>query len=143
MNRRRPRKPGRGRRKRRAQTARGNRREGWRTSRGSAAARPTLNRDWGEPQVTDPTPIISVNPAEDLPRPEGAEGRKGPNRSKVAGGRAGETAGAPLRRRQPINYRERERWVVLKYRDATQSDRNVIATRTSRKNTETEKRRES
>ena len=30
--------------------------------RGSTAARPTLTRDWGGPQVRDPMPIISVNP---------------------------------------------------------------------------------
>ena len=29
--------------------------------RGSTAARPTLTRDWGGPQVRDPAPIVSVN----------------------------------------------------------------------------------
>ena len=36
--------------------------EGGRANRGSAAARPTLTRDWGGPQVRDPVPIVSVNP---------------------------------------------------------------------------------
>ena len=72
--RRRPRKPGRGRKERRNQTEQGSRRVGWRNSRDSAAARPTLTRD-------------CVNPTEDRPRPEEAEGRKGPKRRKGAGGR--------------------------------------------------------
>ena len=37
--------------------------------RGSTAARPTLTRDWGGPQVRDPTPIVSVNPEADPPQP--------------------------------------------------------------------------
>ena len=37
--------------------------------RGSTAARPTLTRDWGGPQVRDPVPIISVNPEADPPQP--------------------------------------------------------------------------
>ena len=31
--------------------------------RGATAARPTLTRDWGGPQVRDPAPIVSVNPS--------------------------------------------------------------------------------
>ena len=54
--RRRPRKPGRGRKERRTQTEQGSRRVGWRNSRGSAAARPTLTRDWGGPQVRGQKP---------------------------------------------------------------------------------------
>ena len=30
--------------------------------RGSTAARPTLTRDWGGPQVRDPVPVVTVNP---------------------------------------------------------------------------------
>ena len=37
--------------------------------RGSTTARTTLNRDWGGPQVRDPTPIVSVNPEADPPQP--------------------------------------------------------------------------
>ena len=37
--------------------------------RGSTAARPTLTRDWGGPQVRDPVPIVSVNPEADPPQP--------------------------------------------------------------------------
>ena len=37
--------------------------------RGSTAARPTLTRDWGGPQVRDPAPIVSVNPEADPPQP--------------------------------------------------------------------------
>ena len=37
--------------------------------RGSTAARPTLTRDWGGPQVRDPPPIVSVNPEADPPQP--------------------------------------------------------------------------
>ena len=42
--------------------------------RGSTAARPTLTRDWGGPQVRDPVPIVSVNPEADPPQPRGSEG---------------------------------------------------------------------
>ena len=38
----------------RTQTAEERRREGWRDSRGSAATRPTLTRDWGGPQGKRP-----------------------------------------------------------------------------------------
>ena len=62
---------------------------GWRSSKGAAAARPILTRDWGGPRVKDPIPIVSVNPTEDRPRPQGAEGRKGPKRRKAAGGGGG------------------------------------------------------
>ena len=34
--------------------------------RGATAARPTLTRDWGGPQVRDPAPIVSVNPEASL-----------------------------------------------------------------------------
>ena len=37
--------------------------------RGSTAARPTLTRDWGGPQVRDPVPVVSVNPGADPPHP--------------------------------------------------------------------------
>ena len=37
--------------------------------RGSTAARPTLTRDWGGPQVRDPVPVVSVNPEADPPQP--------------------------------------------------------------------------
>ena len=56
-----------------------------RTIRGSAAARPTLTRDWWGPQVRDPMPIVSVNPGAAPPHPRaprlnwalyGAEGRR-------------------------------------------------------------------
>ena len=42
---------------------------GGRANRGSTAARPTLTRDWGGPQVRDPVPIVSVNPEADPPQP--------------------------------------------------------------------------
>ena len=83
--RRRPRKPRGGRKERRTQTEQGSRRVGWRNSRGSAAARPTLTRDWVGTRVKDPIPIVSVDPTEDQPRPEGAEERNGPIRRKGAG----------------------------------------------------------
>ena len=38
-------------------------------NRGSTAARPTLTRDWGGPQVKDPVPVVSVNPEADPPQP--------------------------------------------------------------------------
>ena len=50
--------------------------------RGSTAARPTLTRDWGGPQVRDPAPIVSVNPEADPPQPR-APVR--PNRAEQAG----------------------------------------------------------
>ena len=53
--------------------------------RGSTAARPTLTRDWGGPQVRDPTPIVSVNPEADPPQP------RAPVRPNQAG-QDGETA---------------------------------------------------
>ena len=56
------------RRRKRTETAEERRREGWGDGRGSAAARPTLTRDWGEPQVKNPMPIVSVNPTRDPPR---------------------------------------------------------------------------
>ena len=43
--------------------------EGGRANRGSTAARPTLTRDWGGPQVRDPVPIVSVNPEAYPPQP--------------------------------------------------------------------------
>ena len=55
--------------------------------RGSTAARPTLTRDWGEPQVRDPAPIVSVNPEADPPQPR-APVR--PNRAEQDGETAGE-----------------------------------------------------
>ena len=76
-----------GRGRKRTQTAQGSRREGWRDSRGSAAARPALTRDWGGPQVRNPMPIVSVNSTKDLSRPEGAEEGKRPKQRKGAGGR--------------------------------------------------------
>ena len=42
---------------------------GERANRGSTAARPTLTRDWGGPQVKDPVPVVSVNPEADPPQP--------------------------------------------------------------------------
>ena len=38
-------------------------------NRGATAARPTLTRDWGGPQVKDPVPVVSVNPEADPPQP--------------------------------------------------------------------------
>ena len=52
--------------------------------RGSTAARPTLTRDWGGPQVRDPVPIVSVNPEADPPQPS-APVR--PNRAEQGRGR--------------------------------------------------------
>ena len=43
--------------------------KGGRTNRGSTAARPTLTRDRGEPQVRDPVLVVSVNPEADPPHP--------------------------------------------------------------------------
>ena len=40
------------RKRKRTETAEERRREGWGDGRGSAAARPTLTRDWGGPQVS-------------------------------------------------------------------------------------------
>ena len=45
-----------------------------RNGRGSAGARPTLIRDWGEPQVKDPMPIVSVNPTRNPPPPKAVDG---------------------------------------------------------------------
>ena len=59
--------------------------EGRSDNRGSTAARPTLTRDWGGPQVRDPTPIVSVNPEADPPQP------RAPVRPNQAG-QDGETA---------------------------------------------------
>ena len=47
-------------RKRRPQPAKRSSREEGGGDRGSTAARPTLTRDWGGPQVRDPVPIVSV-----------------------------------------------------------------------------------
>ena len=57
----------------RPQPAKRSHREEGAGDRGSTAARPTLTRDggkkqnptrdWGGPQVRDPVPIVSVNPA--------------------------------------------------------------------------------
>ena len=55
--------------------------------RGSTAARPTLTRDLGGPQVRDPAPIVSVNPEADPPQPS-APVR--PNRAERDGGTAEE-----------------------------------------------------
>ena len=62
------------------------RRERWRDGRGSAAARPTLTRDWGEPQVKTPVPIVSVNPTKDLEIPKKAGGGKRQRRDETAQG---------------------------------------------------------
>ena len=47
-------------RKKRPQPAKRSSREEGGGDRGSTAARPTLTRDWGGPQVRDPVPIVSV-----------------------------------------------------------------------------------
>ena len=43
---------------------------------GLRCGRPTLTRDWVGTRVKDPIPIVSLDPTEDQPRPEGAEGKK-------------------------------------------------------------------
>ena len=64
---------------------------GWRNRRGSAAARLTLTRNWGEPQIKDPMPNVnvSVNPTKNPPRPGGQREKKDPDgRGEEAGGSA-------------------------------------------------------
>ena len=58
----------RGKRQRPQPAKRSSREEGG-GDRGSTAARPTLTRNWGRPQVRDPVPIVSVNPEADPPQP--------------------------------------------------------------------------
>ena len=56
-------------RAKRPQPAKRSSREEGGGDRGSTAARPTLTRNWGGPQVRDPAPIVSVNPEADPPQP--------------------------------------------------------------------------
>ena len=100
--RRRPRKPERGRKERRTQTEQGSRRVIWRNSRGSAAARPTLTRDWGGPRVKDPIPVVSVNPQRTDHAQRGQREEKDPNgaREQEGGVEGGQRPYADRQRHQ-------------------------------------------
>ena len=69
--------------------------------RGSTAARPTLTRDWGGPQVKEQVPVVSVNPEADPPQPS-APVR--PNRAE----QDGETAECH-RREKPGSQKTRQK----------------------------------
>ena len=67
--------------------------------RGSTAARPTLTRDWGGPQVRDPVPIVSVKPEAHPPQP----------RAPVRPNRAELLQGARQKEEEKAKKRERRR----------------------------------
>ena len=92
---------------------------GGRANRGSTAARPTLTRDWGGPQVRDPVPVVSVNPEADPPHPrapirpkwaeQGRGRKKRPRRENGRPRRASRRCGAvSLRRRARCRCRVSE-----------------------------------
>ena len=70
--------------------------------RGSTAARPTLTRDWGGPQVRDPVPVVSVNPEADQTTPES------PHPTRITKGRE-EKSTRRARRRGGVSERSGEK----------------------------------
>ena len=79
-------------------------------NRGATAARPTLTRDWGGPQVKDPVPVVSVNPEADPPQPR-APVR--PNRAEQDGETAEEKSQEHKRNTSKVHPRDRNvksRW---------------------------------